>query len=59
MDHLWRWVKGRGLANQPTASIDESADRACEYIWKLSPQERLQKAGVYADNFWLSGINLV
>lgn len=53
MDHLWRWVKGRGLANQPTASIDEAADRACEYIWQLSPKERLQKAGVYADNFWL------
>ena len=54
MDHLWRWVKGRGLANQPTASIDESADRACQYIGQLRPQERLQKAGVYADNFWLN-----
>ena len=53
MDHLWRWVKGRGLANQPTTSIDESADRACRYIWQLRPKERLQKAGVYADNFWL------
>ena len=46
MDHLWRWVKGRGLANHPTTSIDESADRACQYIWQLRPKERLQKAGV-------------
>jgi hypothetical protein len=28
MDHLWRWVKGRGWANQPTTSIDDSADNA-------------------------------
>ena len=32
MDHLWRWVKGRGISNQPTISIDTSADQACQYI---------------------------
>lgn len=32
MDHLWRHVKGRGVANRPTQSIDESADSACRYL---------------------------
>ena len=54
MDHLWRWVKGRGLANQPTVSIDDSADQACQYILSLSPDERLAKAGVLSGNFWLT-----
>jgi transposase len=54
MDHLWRHVKGRGLANRPPQSIDASADRACRYLLDMSRQERLRKAGVLSDNFWLS-----
>jgi hypothetical protein len=29
MDHRWRPVQGRGLANWPAQSIDASADSAC------------------------------
>jgi len=54
MDHLWRHVKGRGLANRPTQSIDESADSACRYLLDMSRQERLRKAGVLSGNFWLT-----
>jgi transposase len=54
MDHLWRHVKGRGLANRATQSIDASADSACRYILDMSRRERLQKAGVLSGNFWLS-----
>lgn len=54
MDHLWRHVKGRALANRPTLSIDKSADAACHYIYELSRRERLQKAGVLSGNFWLT-----
>lgn len=54
MDHLWRWVKGRGLANRPTLTIDDSADKACEYLFKLTPRERLRKAGILSGNFWLT-----
>jgi hypothetical protein len=32
MDHLFRSVKGRGLANRPTISIDDSAQAACDYL---------------------------
>jgi transposase len=54
MDHLWRHVKGRGLANRATQSIDESADSACRYILDMSRRERLRKAGVLSGNFWLT-----
>jgi len=54
MDHLWRWVKGRGLANQPTLAMDDSADKGCKYILDMNPRERLQKAGILSGHFWLT-----
>lgn len=54
MDHLWRSVKGRGLSNRPTRSIDDSADQACRYILEMSRRERLRKAGVLSGDFWLT-----
>jgi transposase len=54
MDHLWRHVKGRALANWPTQSIDAAADGACRYLLEMSRQERLRKAGVLSGNFWLT-----
>lgn len=53
MDHLFRAVKGRGVANRPTITIDQSTDAACDYLYALSRQERLLKAGVRSPNFWL------
>jgi transposase len=54
MDHLWRHVKGRGLANRATTSIDQAADDACQYLLAMSRRERLQKAGILSENFWLA-----
>lgn len=54
MDHLWRHVKGEVLADRPTCSIDASVDAVCQYIRALRPHERLQKAGVFSGNFWLT-----
>jgi transposase len=54
MDHLWRHVKGRALANRPTRSIDASADNACRDILAMSRRERLRKAGVLSGDFWLT-----
>ena len=53
-DHLFRSVKGRGVSNRQTRSINSSADAACRYLYKLSGQERLIKAGVFSGNFWLT-----
>jgi transposase len=54
MDHLWRHMKARGLSNRVTASIDISANAACQYLLELSPRERLKKAGVLSGKFWLA-----
>lgn len=54
MDHLFRFVKGRALANRPTVSIDDSAQKACDYIYGMSPRERLTKAGILSGSFWLT-----
>jgi transposase len=54
MDHLWRHVKGRALADRATRSIDDSADGACWYLLAMSRHERLRKAGVFSGNFWLT-----
>ena len=54
MDHLWRHVQGRALANRPVASIDAAAEQACWAILNMSRHERLQKAGVLSGNFWLT-----
>jgi transposase len=53
-DHFWRHVKGRGLANRPTQSIDASADSACQYLLAMSRHDRLRKAGGLSVNFWLT-----
>jgi transposase len=53
MDQLWRQVKGPSLANQPTRSIEESANNVCQNILNMTPHERLRKAGVLSGNFWL------
>ena len=53
VDHLWRHVKGDVLANEPVPDLDASVERACRYIFGLKPEERLRKAGVLCDTFWL------
>jgi transposase len=54
MEHLWRHVKGRGLANRLTSSIDKAADDAWQYLLAMSCRERLQKARGLSGNFWLA-----
>jgi transposase len=54
MDHLFRFVKSEGVANRQTQTIDQSADAACHYLYKMSRRERLIKAGVKSGNFWLT-----
>lgn len=54
MDHLWRHVKRWALSDRATRSIDESTDKACQYLFNLSPRDRLKKAGILSSNFWLS-----
>jgi transposase len=57
MDQLWRHVKAKALANQPTRSIDQSAEAACQYILGLSRRQRLRKAGILSGRFWLAKLS--
>ena len=55
MDHLWRHTKRVTQGNRmKLETIDESAQHACNYIYGLSPQERLRQAGVLSGDFWLT-----
>jgi hypothetical protein len=54
MDHLWRHAKRETQGNRPPQPIAESAMDTCWYILDLSPRERLQQAGVFSGNFWLT-----
>lgn len=54
MDHLWRHTKRQALGSRPTITIDQSAQRACDYILELSPRQRLRQAGVLSGDFWLA-----
>lgn len=53
LEGLWRHVKGRVLANEPTPDLDEALSRACESIVNMTATQRLQTAGVLSGNFWL------
>jgi transposase len=53
MDHLWRHAKEAACANRQYASIEEEAQRFLWYLDDLAPDEALNKAGVFADDFWL------
>jgi hypothetical protein len=37
-------------------SLAITAQRAVDYIADLSPHQRLQKAGVFSDDFWLAAL---
>ena len=53
MDQLWRDLKSHISANYQYATIDEHAAAAEQWVLSLTPAEALQKAGIFAKNFWL------
>jgi transposase len=53
VEGLWRHVKGRVLADEPTPDLSESLRRACGEIRGMTATQRLTQAGVLSDYFWL------
>lgn len=53
VEGLWRHVKGRVLANEPTPDLGKGLDRVCDELREMSATQRLQLAGVLSGNFWL------
>ena len=56
VDHLWRPVKQDVAANEGTPQLDATVTRAWVYLETMSPRERLRKAGVLSDSFWLKDV---
>jgi hypothetical protein len=54
MDHLWRHSKRETVGSRATQTIEKSALDVCQYLIDLSPEGRLQQAGVLSGNFWLT-----
>jgi DDE superfamily endonuclease len=52
LERLWRVLKGRALANEPTPDLDVSMRRAFEHLQAMTPRQRLKAAGVMSGAFW-------
>ena len=53
MDRLWRHAKQAVCANRQYESIEEEVQRVLGYLEGLTADQSLNKAGVFADDFWL------
>jgi hypothetical protein len=53
MEDLWRYVKNEVIANEPTPNLLETIHIASDHLRSLKPKERLAKAGVLSNKFWL------
>jgi hypothetical protein len=56
VDCLWRHVRDEVLANEPCPQLHGTVARAISYLDDLSPYQRLTKAGVLSDAFWLADV---
>ena len=56
MDCLWRHVRDEVLANEPCPQLQATVARTIDYLDALSSYQRLTKAGVFADAFWLAEV---
>jgi transposase len=57
MDQLWKELKRDVAANRQAASIDELADRACQWVLNLTPSQARRKSGMASRKFWLRSLS--
>jgi transposase len=53
VEHLWREAKGVVCANYQDASLDHQVGHFIDCLQNLSATQRLRKAGVLSESFWL------
>lgn len=56
MDHLWRHLKADLAANRQRPDIDTLAAQAEAWVFSLSIQQTLRKAGLLSKNCWLKNV---
>jgi hypothetical protein len=54
LEGLWREIKGRVLANEPTPELGKSLRRALDHLEGTTGRQRLETAGVLSGSFWLA-----
>jgi hypothetical protein len=56
MDTLWRNAKAEVVANEPNPDVDETVHAVIDYLEALTSRDRLRKAGILSDDFWMADI---
>lgn len=54
LENLWRDGKRKRLANRRSETVDQAADAFCEHLLTMSPEQRLNTAGLRSGRFWLT-----
>jgi transposase len=57
MDQLWKELKRDVAANRQVASIDNLAERACQWVLNLTPSQARRKSGMASSKFWLRSLS--
>ena len=57
MDQLWKELKRDVAANRQAASIDNLAERACQWVLNLTPSQARRKSGMASSKFWLMSLS--
>jgi transposase len=56
IDTLWRNAKAEIVANEPNPDVDETVHAVIHYLEALTLLDRLRKAGILSDDFWMASI---
>jgi transposase len=56
MDQLWKELKRDVAANRQATSIDDLANRARQWVLKLTPAQARRKSGMASSKFWLGAL---
>jgi transposase len=56
MDQLWKALKHDVAANRQATSIDNLAERACQWVLNLTPAQARRTSGMASSKFWLRSL---
>jgi transposase len=56
VEHLWRAVKKEICANHQYESLEDQVHQVANYLYSLTPQQILTKAGLCSPDFWVGCI---
>ena len=54
LEGLWRWLKGKVLANRQLQPFTQTVAQALSALDELHPQDIVRITGVASGNFWMA-----